>query len=557
MERDTHVVVILNEVVVPQWIYRCIENINNSGHARVTSLISPKQVSLDQNWPKRSRGGLLFANIFDKIDSFLFSDKNNSQIKRDISALVPQVSLIDLKSKTGSYDETNGAIKRSLENLKPDVVILFGSHHIETETLSIPRFGFWTLSIDSNDAHGGPQFGFREVIKHQPLTDTVLEVKKADGSGSEVLYCSRESTYLYSVTVNRNRVFWRATHVVPRIIEGLWRNGDEYLTHLKERNKRFQISLNRFPYSGSLIEILSDLTKHIGKLLLLGFNKVFYTDAFSWRLLTSIMQPGNIFSQDFGAYNSLTAPGGKFWADPFVIAVDQIYYLFVEEFIYRKNKAHISVIQLDKSGKFIRSDRILERPYHMSYPFTFKIDDIWYMIPETGQNRTIELYKCKEFPYKWDFDRYIMQNISATDATLFLHENKWWLFTTVDQTNGISGGSTELHLFYSDDIFSGNWISHPLNPVVADESSARCAGRLFVREGEIYRPSQDCSVRYGRGIKINHVTTLNTYEYNEIEVEEIRPDWDQKLKGTHTLNTDGGFTVIDVYTFHGRISLNN
>jgi hypothetical protein len=244
-----------------------------------------------------------------------------------------------------------------------------------------------------------------------------------------------------------------------------------------------------------------------------------------------------------------------FWADPFVVAENNNYYIFVEEFIYRKNRAHISLIKLDSGGKFIRSGKIIERPYHMSYPFAFKMGDSYYMIPETSQNRKIELYKCTEFPWKWEFEKNIMDDIAATDTTLFFHEEKWWLFATVDRTNGISGCSTELFLFYSEDPLSGKWTSHPLNPVVSDESNARCAGKLFVEDGRIYRPSQDCSVRYGRGFNINLVTKLSTSEYNETTVREIKPDWNGQLRGTHTLNYHGGLTVIDVYRYHGRLSL--
>ena len=204
-----------------------------------------------------------------------------------------------------------------------------------------------------------------------------------------------------------------------------------------------------------------------------------------------------------------------FWADPFVIADDDGYYIFVEEFIYRKNRAHISVLKLDKDGNFLNSRKIIERPYHMSYPFIFKIDDTYFMIPETCKNRTIELYKCIEFPYKWEFDRNIMENISAVDTTLFHYNNKWWLFTAVDQTANISGCSAELFLFFTDDILSGKWESHPLNPIVSDIRTARPAGNIFIQDGKICRPSQNCSGRYGIGFNINHITKLTEHEYEE------------------------------------------
>jgi hypothetical protein len=432
---------------------------------------------------------------------------------------------------------------------------MFGLHRLDSGIYDIPLYGVWAFSTENNEFPAEPVHGFLEVIKHKPLTDTVLEIVKPDRSENEVIYSSRESTYHYSVTVNRNRVFWRATLILPRIIEGLAIYGQNYLDQLKERQKEIRIDTRLLSDSYSFLTVLRDLTVHIARTLALGFNKLIYTDAFSWQLLTDIRKDSNSFSDDFRSFDTLNPPRKMFWADPFVVAENNNYYIFVEEFIYRKNRAHISLIELDSGGKFIRSGKIIERPYHMSYPFAFKMGDSYYMIPETSQNRTIELYKCTEFPWKWEFERNIMEDIAATDTTLFFHEEKWWLFATVDRTNGISGCSTELFLFYSEDPLSGKWTSHPLNPVVSDESNARCAGKLFVEDGRIYRPSQDCSVRYGRGFNINLVTKLSTSEYNETTVREIKPDWNGQLRGTHTLNYHGGLTVIDVYRYHGRLSL--
>ena len=190
----------------------------------------------------------------------------------------------------------------------------------------------------------------------------------------------------------------------------------------------------------------------------------------------------------------------------------------------------------------------------MSYPFIFRADETYYMIPETCQNRTIELYRCTEFPWKWQYERNIMENLNAADTTLFNYNGKWWLFTAIDQTDNISGSSTELFLFYTDDVLNGEWKSHPMNPVVSDVRNARPAGSLFIQDDKIYRPSQDCSMRYGRSLNINLVTKLNAKEYKEIIIKTCKPGWDNKIKGMHTLNTDKDFTIIDVYKFHKRIS---
>jgi hypothetical protein len=212
------------------------------------------------------------------------------------------------------------------------------------------------------------------------------------------------------------------------------------------------------------------------------------------------------------------------------------------------------VIELDSAGNFLSSERIIDRPYHLSYPFVFEVNDNYFMIPETSQNKTIELYKCMVFPGRWEFTRNLMENISAVDATLLFHNNKWWLFACVVETESISGRSTELFLYFTEDFFSGKWESHPCNPIISDIRTARPAGKVF-QHNKMYRPSQDCSVRYGKGFNLSEITILTETEYDEILLKKVEPDWDKQLKGAHTYNFDKNFTIIDAYSFRRRFRL--
>jgi hypothetical protein len=303
-----------------------------------------------------------------------------------------------------------------------------------------------------------------------------------------------------------------------------------------------------------MLNTLQDLFHYIKIAALTLYKKLFYTDAFKWQVLIEINNDHNYLSPDFRRFKKLGSPKEVFWADPFVVAKEDNYFVFVEEFVYKLNKAHISVLKLDKKGNLLSSEKIIERSYHMSYPFIFELDNIYYMIPETGKNQTIELYRCTDFPYKWEFVKNIMENVSAVDSTFFFYNNKWWLFTCLDQTANISGNSTELFLFFSDDILADRWESHPDNPIVSDARTARPAGKLFIQEDKIYRPSQNCAGRYGMGFNICEVTKLTEDEYSEELISETEPFWDVRLKGTHTFNNDKDIKVIDVYSYRKRIN---
>ena len=545
--------VLINDVNVQQWIFRSIDNLVRSEYANVTIMISRDHYTEEEKHERKYRG-VNPVRFYETLDRALFRRSHDYHRLNSISELSTKVPVFNLMSDPGNGTELIERKKELISRNNPDVLIQFGRHQLEDEIINTPKHGVWRFSIDSSAEPGELDYGYREVIRHLPLTETVVELVRTKGDSPEILYCSRESTCRFSVNINRNKIYNRATMILPRLVMGLAKFGGNYLAMLRGRHCNTMIE-DELPVTIHDSVHSRELRRYLVKLLLLGFNKLIYTDAFNWKLLIDVAKEGVSKGNDFSSYNVIKRPPRKFWADPFVIAADHKYYVFVEEFVYRTKKAHIAFIELNKKGRYLSSGKVLEKPYHMSYPYTFKVGEAYYMIPETSQNKTIELYKCTDFPNKWEFVMNVMEDVTATDTTPFYYDDKWWLFTTIDSTNGISGCSTELYLFYSDNIFSGQWISHPLNPVVADESNARCAGKLFVRDGVIFRPSQDCSVRYGRGININRVTKLNSREYCEIREQEIRPDWNRKLKGIHTLNSDGAMMVVDVYGFHNRLSL--
>jgi hypothetical protein len=168
------------------------------------------------------------------------------------------------------------------------------------------------------------------------------------------------------------------------------------------------------------------------------------------------------------------------------------------------------------------------------------------MIPESSENRTIELYECLEFPYKWRHKLNMMEGIFAVDTTLLYYHKQWWLFTNIVENEG-AGYDDELFLFYSDDVFTNDWKGHPLNPIVSDVKKARPAGRIFQRHGKLYRPSQDCSKIYGYGFNINEIVVLTETEYVEKTISTVKPNWGKSVKGTHTFTYEKGLTIIDAF----------
>jgi len=242
-------------------------------------------------------------------------------------------------------------------------------------------------------------------------------------------------------------------------------------------------------------------------------------------------------------FKPLIPPLDRFWADPFIWVRENGYYVFIEELLYSTHRGRIACLTLDKNLDVTSNQVVLEQPYHLSYPFLFEHAGQLYMIPETGKNNRVELYRCIHFPNQWEFEKTLISNICALDTTLLEAHGRWWLFANIQEKGGSSWDT--LHLYYSDHPLSDHWMPHPLNPIVRDLHSARPAGRIFSDNGRLIRPSQDCSIRYGYAINFNQIVKLTETDYVETCEQTFKPMRKSSIQATHTYNDMAGVMVID------------
>lgn len=253
----------------------------------------------------------------------------------------------------------------------------------------------------------------------------------------------------------------------------------------------------------------------------------------------------------FADYCEISPPNNCFWADPFVISDQDRHYVFFEELPFATERGHLSCMEVFSDGSHSEPKIILKKPYHLSYPNVFVFESEYYMIPESGDNEQITLYRCTDFPYQWEQQCVLMEGLHAYDSTLLEHNGHWWLFACVAAEKGMSG-CEELHIFSADSPLNQSWEPHPLNPIMSDASRARPAGNFFEWEGELYRPSQDCAGSYGAGLNINKVKILSKQSYTEELVHCARPNWDSKLTALHTLNFNQHLSVADAMRVDSR-----
>ncbi len=197
-------------------------------------------------------------------------------------------------------------------------------------------------------------------------------------------------------------------------------------------------------------------------------------------------------------------------ADPFVLRRNEGWYLFFEVVNADNGRGSIGYAVSDDGYSWRYGRIVLEEPFHLSYPYVFEWDGLYYMLPEASASGSLRLYKATDFPEKWVFAGNLKEG-NFVDPCIFLHDKRWWLLTSTGWKDRID----ILCLFYADRP-TGPWHEHPQNPFVrADRRFCRCGGRITFVDGRIIRYVQDDYPTYGYQVWAFEITELSISRYAE------------------------------------------
>jgi len=260
-----------------------------------------------------------------------------------------------------------------------------------------------------------------------------------------------------------------------------------------------------------------------------------------WRVGVRPIRHDSLAICDTKGYRWLDAPAGHWYADPFLLSAGGTELLYMEDFDEACKKGRIVCGEVDARGRVSAVQPVLERPYHLAYPCIFEHEGEIFMVPETGFNNTVELYRSISIPVQWEFVR-VLHTGPAFDTSVFHHDGRFWFFTSLVEGEGRH--TSKLLLFHSDRI-DGEWISHPSNPISHDARLARSGGGIFRHASRIIRPAQDGSSTYGGAVHLREIQTLNEREYTEVPFGSITPARLPNAVGLHTYNSSARMEVID------------
>ncbi len=239
-------------------------------------------------------------------------------------------------------------------------------------------------------------------------------------------------------------------------------------------------------------------------------------------------------------YKSVIPTATCGYADSFVYEYNGTIAVFVELLDFYYGLGTIGVFEI-VDGEAIGPVEIIKEQTHMSFPNVFDHDGCIYMIPETYNANDIHLYKCIDFPYKWEKTQALLENCHIVDCALY--EN-----SGVTYVIGYDIDIEKARIFVVD------WDHWKLEEIFPKGSycEERPGGTFYIENGQLKRVIQDCHKTYGDYIRIYSVDRMDMEVFEEHEEKVIKVNdyiFETKLRyqHTHQYSVSEHYEAIDYY----------
>ena len=119
-----------------------------------------------------------------------------------------------------------------------------------------------------------------------------------------------------------------------------------------------------------------------------------------------------------GPYTLLPGREGWWFADPLLYHRRGKRWLFAEAMDLSTGKGRLEVCELHDDGTADGWRVALEEDFHLSFPMVFDWNGEIWMLPETGSDHSLRLYRCRAFPTGWELVQRFATDEELCDAIL-------------------------------------------------------------------------------------------------------------------------------------------
>ncbi|HBY61935.1 MAG TPA: hypothetical protein DEH78_19115, partial [Solibacterales bacterium] len=520
---------------LPAFGRRCIAGITEGGLAEPALLIVDEAVEAPSSLGAKLRKSIRLDGNLWHLQSKLFPPSRIESYRREpletcLPGLPRMVCTPHRKGKWSQYFSEDDLAR--IRTFELDFILKFAFGIIRGGILEAARFGVWSFHHDDEEKYRGGPPAFWEIVAGDPVTGALLQRLTDRLDGGVVLKKCFVATDPLSYRANLERIHSCSWHMVRWACLDL-RNGRTEAFHAPP--SRTTAPIYRAPNDWQMLRFWTRLAANWVRYKLQNQRveewNVGFVNAPQAAFLAESAPP-----IEWSAYRE----EGQMIADPFLLPSAESPRILAEELNHYAERGRIVEVRRSAADSgFDTLAPVIDAPFHMSYPFAFAHEGQIFAIPETAERRSVCLYKLEAGA--WRREAVLMEELDAVDVTVHYDGRTWWLFHA--SLNGC--GPWSLFVWHAPALF-GPWTPHLANPVKTDVSSSRPAGNLFVHEGKLYRPAQDCRRSYGAALCIHRVDELSPLAYRETLVRRVFPDPNGPYPdGLHTLSGFGPWSVVD------------
>ncbi len=477
--------------------------------------------------------GKVLLKIQHAVESKLFPHKPTVD-KSGLIKRLREIETIELSPvQKGYLDIFSKEDAEQVSRYNLDIILRHEFGIIKGDILNAAKQGIWSFHHGDNTVNRGGPVAFWEIYLKEPAVGVTLQKLTSELDGGLVIDKGFYN-YHWSHYKTVNEVLECSVSILFKNINKL-QQGKLTL----ERSSTYYNPLYRSPGFWQTIKYCFHF---YSKLITLLYDRAVYR-LFGIRsdCWTLFIGKGPFLESTLYRLKPAELPKDEFWADPFLIEHNNELYVFFEIYEYKTKKGKIACGKIVK-GKITGVVDVLVTDYHLSYPFIFKEGGDMFMIPEMGQAKKLIIYKCVQFPGKWEPYSTAFEGESIADTTYHIDDagQKWLLMS--------KGGyqKEELHIYKIDSLKLEKIEAHKMNPVIIDARRARNGGPIFKHNGNNYRPSHyNAFTVYGSGLNINQIKKLTLDDYEEETIMTVKANFHKGLFAMHHLHQLGDTFVID------------
>lgn len=521
--------VMCNGPQLSRWQWESIRLLWESGYAEPVLLIQNAEATMPSSKGWRKWRGYPYQHIVYRVAKrFLF--KVPAMEQEPMRPELQRLPVLHCTSiRKGKYSEyfSEEDLKK-IADYRLDFVLRYGFNIIRGNVLDVPKYGVWSYHHGDERLFRGGPIGLWEIYRRSLLNGVVLQRLNNLIDAGVILSRRTYQTVDHSYSEHVEKILWHNADMPLEVCKKIVLGQQQVFTAAHSGTKA---KVNKVPGNGLALLFLLRL---LGNRIRFHYRRFFKQE--HWIIGVGA---GNGFQKIHPQWLPLSPKNG-YAADPFCFTRQGNKYVLFEEYDYSTGRGKISLAKLHNDLRVEYTKCVLQKEYHLAYPYIFTWEGEVYMVPETAEAGNVQLYRWMDGEETFAFVQELAP-IPGVDVSLLHHDGKWWMFCGL--RNGLP--NEKLYLYVADTLL-GEYRPHALNPIKTTPAGSRMGG-TFLRLGEHWiRPAQYSVRWYGEKTVFQKITRLSETEFEEEETDALAPGANGPYRdGAHTFSTDGSFYVLD------------